>query len=161
MLLKKKYCDRHRVLKALQEKQEEGWRPDSIGSEDIELSGSEIAELARLREKDVWAQIDFLAFEKEIVVHEKNDFSIYYFICQKGTVSYYDRKYIYTGRKELLNDIYDWMKTVSTIVLLIIATITFILNIISTKNNTKEIQKLKVETNAISDSLKAQSNHEK
>ena len=143
LFIRKKHILRHRILKALQKNYNEHWTPD-LGDIDVSLSFTELVEKSYLNEKDVREQLPFLKKENEVGYIEI-DYSSYYYISTEGTVSFYDKKHHITGRKLFLEEIYDWVKNISTILLLLIAIITFIINLIDTRNNKKEIQILKNE----------------
>jgi len=49
-----------------------------------------------------------------------------FYINSRGIINYCEKTYLKIGRKEIVNDIYDYAKTISVIALLIFATTTFI-----------------------------------
>lgn len=139
----KKYINRHRILETLQIYHNEHWSPD-CDEIDISLSFTELIKHSRLNEQEVREQLPYLKHEKEINYFEI-DYSSYYAISKKGTVDLYDKKHYNFGRKMFNEEIYDMLKNISTILLLIIALITFVNNLIDTKNNKKELENLKTE----------------
>lgn len=148
----RKYKNRHKILKALQNKYAQDYRPDIVVINEIELTFTELVTSTNLTEQQVYEQIDFLIKEQEVSENEDN-FSSNYRITKKGTVAYFDSKYLCLGRKEWRTNIYDWIKTISTIVLLLIAIFSFALNIIDARKNETEIDKIKIELQKMKDSL--------
>ncbi|MNP98420.1 hypothetical protein D3C85_110380 [compost metagenome] len=142
-LIRKKYINRHRILETLQSHYEEHWNPncDEI---DISLSFTGLTKHSKLSEQEVREQLPYLKSEKEIDYFEI-EYSSYYIISDNGKVNLYDKKHYYVGRKMFYEEIYDMVKNISAILLLIIAIITFANNLIDTKNNKKELENLKTE----------------
>ncbi|MNY01200.1 hypothetical protein D3C86_1337210 [compost metagenome] len=97
-----------------------------------------------MSEQEVREQLPYLKSEKEIDYFEI-EYSSYYIISDNGKVNLYDKKHYYVGRKMFYEEIYDMVKNISAILLLIIAIITFANNLIDTKNNKKELENLKTE----------------
>jgi len=148
MFINRKYTNRHRILGALQKKMNESYRSDVIDSSEFELSWNELAENSGLSDKQIQEQIDFLLLAEEINDNEVN-FNSCYMIRQKGTTSFHDKKYLNTGRKEFKDDLYDVLKLLSGVVLLLIAVIGFARNILVTEKNNSEIEQLKKEVLAL------------
>lgn len=88
--------------------------------------------------------LDYLRTTGEIFCSMKFDNSIF-MITSTGNHSYRERKYLREGVKEQINYIYDLAKTISVIILLIIAIWTFIQNLNQVKRNKDEIDILKKE----------------
>ena len=126
----------------------ESYRPDAIDSSEFELSWNELTEAAGLSDKQIQEQIDFLLLAEEINANEVN-FNSCYMILQKGTTSFFDKKYLSIGRKEFKDDIYDVLKLLSGVVLLLIAVISFARNVLVTERNNREIEQLKNEVRAL------------
>lgn len=152
MLIKNKYRRRHRLLKIFYNKFFEGDSPNADVF-DTCLTFYELEELTNLSKEMLIKEIDYLIEAKEIN-SEDIDHTLLYFITLKGRSVYHDRKYIYSGKKEFWNDSYDIIKTLSAVILLIIAIFTFIQNSIDIKQNKQEIEKLKNEVIQIKDSKK-------
>jgi hypothetical protein len=149
----KKYRNRHLILKTLQDRRQEGEGPNRLDISEVALTFSELVEKCRLTESELVEQIHYLKNTDEVIEEEIiNDF--YYFISQAGTAAYYDNKYLNKGKKELLENTYDVLKNLSTIILLLIAIITFTGNWISSKDNKSEIDTLKFELKQIKDSIR-------
>lgn len=144
MYIKRKFINRHKILGALQTRMNESYRPDILDSAEIELSWGELRDASGLTESEILEQIDFLLTSEEICNNEVN-FSSSYLILQKGTTSFYDKKYLNIGKKEFKDDLYDILKLFSGFILLAIALITFARNIMITEKNSKEIENLKNE----------------
>jgi hypothetical protein len=151
MFIKTKYINRHKILGTLYNKYSQDYSPNIIDIKEISLTFGELVTHSKLAEYQVQEQIDFLCDANEISSNEEN-FTDYYSIPRKGIISYKDEKYLYTGRKEFWNDTYDIVKTISTIILLIIGLATFVLNLIETKQNKNEINNIKMELHNMRDS---------
>lgn len=155
LFVSQKYTHRHKILGTLNWKLDEGYSPSAMLNE-IALTLSSLSNKSGLTEKEIIRQIDYLNLEGEIDITEL-DYTSYYLILDKGTAAYNDDKYLQLGWKNFLDNTYDIVKIISAIVLLIIATSTFILNIIDTKHNKKEIQELRNDVRNIKDSLNKRS----
>ncbi|WP_456314891.1 hypothetical protein [Pseudomonas shirazensis] len=146
----KKYKDRHRILETLQNKYNQNYSPDIISNKELSLSFYELVNQSKLTENEIIEQLDFLSQESEINVVEEENFNFYYIIKRNGSASYYDKKYLNIRKNEFKNDTYDFLKIISTLILLLlIAIITFCINIIDTRKNKKEIEELKKEIQQI------------
>jgi hypothetical protein len=146
--MKKKYLIRHKILQTLQEKLSEFDGKQKVQSDEIELSTKEISLKANLSEKDILAQIDYLSSRDEIHL-ERDKGVVNLYITRQGTVSFSDKSYLEEGKKEFWNSNYDVLKTVSTVILLLIALITFAINIFNTKKNKSEIEKMQIQIDNI------------
>ena len=156
MIKTKKYRNRHLILKTLQDRRQEGSGPNMLDISEVALTFTELVKESQLTESEVVEQIHYLKNENEVIEEEIiNDY--YYFISQAGTASYYDHKYLTRGRKEFWENTYDVLKNLSTIILLLIAIITFAGNWISSKENSVEIKALKTEMRQLKDSIKTKS----
>ncbi len=149
--MKSKYLNRHKILKTLYKKRIKEESPNTINTVELSLTFSQIAINSNLPEAKIIEQIEFLINEKEISKIEES-FDTYYFITDKGSISYHDEKYLDNGEKEFWTTSYDIIKTISTLVLLIMAVIVFILNFLDTKQNKKDIDVIKTELQNIKDS---------
>lgn len=145
-IIRKKHRVRHQILKTLQDHYLSKWSPD-LEEQDIALSISKLVDLSKLSENDVHEQLYYLKREKEINYLEINH-SSFYIISEAGKVALYDKKHLYNGRKMLYDEVYDIVKNISAICLLIIAVTTFIDNRVETQKNTKEIKILQNEIEA-------------
>lgn len=143
LFIRKKYVTRHRILETLQIYHDENWSPD-CNEMDISMSYTELIKHSKLSEVEVRKQLPYLEREKEINYFEI-DYSAYYIISKNGTVDFYDKKHYNVGRKLFNEEIYGMLKNISTILLLVIALITFVINLIDTRNNKKELENLKIE----------------
>lgn len=148
MFIKRKYKVRHQILGALQGHYNKFNRPDDIDTSAIELSWSELTAGAGLKDDQLLEHIDHLLINGEIYNNE-NNYNSSYLILQKGTTAFYDRKYIEIGNKEARDLLYDRIKIVSAIVLLVIAVFTFLRNVMATEKNTLEIERLKNEVKTL------------
>ncbi|NCT93124.1 MAG: hypothetical protein GXC72_01765 [Chitinophagaceae bacterium] len=152
MFIKEKYRIRHNLLGLFYDKYFEGNSPNA-DVYDTSLTFSQLEEISGLSTEKLIKTIDYLKEAEELYVEEM-DYIDLYLITLKGRAAYHDEKYLYNGKKAFLNDTYDVIKTLSAIVLLVIAIITFIQNSIDIKKNKKEIESLKIEINQIKASKK-------
>jgi len=150
MFINRKYKNRHLFLEALQLYLEKNDRPDAYALEDFSLTFPKLVELSNLTEKEIYGQIDYLEKEGEINIEHTKDYSTFYFISKNGTIAYYDKKYLNLGKKEFLNDLYDIIKNISAIILLVITIISFIINFLDTQKNKEEIEQIKVKVEKLS-----------
>lgn len=65
-----------------------------------------------------------------------------YIVVTKGISAYKDKKYTRLNRKEFWESISNVTKVIIPIILAVIALITFIINILATKDNSSDIKKL-------------------
>ncbi|HMR82633.1 MAG TPA: hypothetical protein PKE30_05860 [Niabella sp.] len=149
MLIRNKFKARHRILKELAKHYNDNYDPTGDQT-DYLISFNTLRDKMPFNEVDFEKNLHFLIFEKEVETtgnpYDEIDWiSTYYFISVKGLASFYDKKYISLGKGQLLTGVYDVIKILSAIVLLLIAIITFIRNMIITDKNQKEIQSLKNE----------------
>lgn len=144
LFIKRKFVIRHKILQALQICYNQRYRPDSVDSREFELSWPQLKEATGLNDEDILEQIDVLLTNDEVYNNEE-DFNSSYLILQKGTIAFYDKKYLNLGIKEFKDDLYDIVKLVSAVVLLVIAVISFVRNIINTEKNSRDIEELKRE----------------
>ena len=91
--MKSKYLNRHKILKTLYKKRIKEESPNTINTVELSLTFSQIAINSNLPEAKIIEQIEFLINEKEISKIEES-FDTYYFITDKGSISYHDEKYL-------------------------------------------------------------------
>ncbi|MEJ5995234.1 hypothetical protein WG904_12470 [Pedobacter sp. Du54] len=151
--MKKKYIHRHKILLTLQASFDKNYRPDAQNSSEYDLSWSELSEKSGLNDDELKKQIYFLMKSEEVFDNETN-YSSSYLILHEGTKSLFDEKYLNIGRKEFKDNLFDWLKIVSGFVLLLIAIITFGMNLFLTSKNNKEIETMKSEIKIIKESAK-------
>jgi hypothetical protein len=144
MLIKRKYLVRHKILETLQERLSQFDGQEDLNIEEIELTLQELSHASHVSEKEILEQTDFLNEIEEIDCYWKQRVQ-YFLILKKGTIAYFERKYLNEGRKEFWNDTYDIIKTVSAVMLLVIAVFTFFMNLIDIRKNNKDIEKIKIE----------------
>lgn len=147
LFIREKYVNRHLILKTLQKHYSEHDSPNATQI-DVSLSFSKLVEKSKLKESQIIEQLPYLQKEKEISDFDI-DFSSFYIIEQEGRVAYYDKKHFSIGRKMFRDEIYDTVKTISAIILLIIGIITFIINFTETKDNKKKIENIQKEIQSI------------
>jgi len=145
MILKKKYINRHEILRTLLVRRKDNESPNNLDERDIALNWTKLVEKSNLSETEIIQQIYYLKNENEIVETEFDEYNFYYHISRTGMVSYYDKKYLNQRKKEFADNIYDVLKILSTAILLIFAIITFRNNWIISNKNESEIEILKKE----------------
>jgi hypothetical protein len=150
MFIKRKYLVRHKILETLQERLSQFDGQEHLNIEKVELTLQELSRASDLIEKEILEQIDFLNEIQELDCNWRQGVQNF-LVLKKGTIAYFDRKYLYEGRKEFWNDTYDIIKTVSAVMLLVIAVITFVMNLIDTRQNKKDINNLKTELKQLKD----------
>lgn len=153
MLIRKKFKARHRILKELAKYYNDNYNPTG-DSADYLISYNELKDKTPYNEVDFEENFHFLIFEKEIETssnpyNEIDRISTYYSISAKGLASFYDNKYLSLGKGQMISSVYDIIKILSAVVLLLIAIVTFMRNIIITDKNQKDIQLLKDEINVL------------
>jgi len=144
MCINEKYRIRHKILDALQSKLSQFDEKEKVTEEQIELSLEEISQYSKVPTDKIQKNTDFLSQIGEINSHWIKG-KLKFVIVKNGTISYYDKKHIREGRKEFWNNTYDIVKTISAVILVGIAIITFIINIIDTRQNKKDINDIKSE----------------
>jgi hypothetical protein len=143
MFIKENFKTRHRLLKilhrhSLQFQPSEDLQKVSIHFDDIQK------QLPQYDKNILLDNLDYLRVANEVYCSMKFDKSVFA-ILSPGNHAYRDKKYIHEGVKERMNYVYDIAKTVSVIVLLLIAIWTFAQNIIQTKQNKSDIERLRQE----------------
>jgi len=142
MPMKKKHLVRQKILESLQSKLSIYDGQEHLGN--IELTLKELANVSNLTEEQVLQQVDYLSEIQEINISWSQGVQSF-IILKNGTISFFDKKHLYKGRKEFWNDTYDVIKTLSAAILLIIAVTTFVMNIFDTRQNRKDIETIKAE----------------
>lgn len=145
MILKKKYINRHEILRTLIVRRKDNENPNNLDVRDIALSWRKLVEKSNLSETEIIQQIYYLKNGNEIVETDFDEYNLYYHISRIGMASYYDKKYLNQRKKEFEDNIYDVLKILSTAILLILAIITFRNNWIISNKNESEIEILKKE----------------
>jgi hypothetical protein len=155
MFIKENFKARHRLLKilhrhGLQFQPLEDLHKSSIHFEEIHK------QLPQYDKNFLLDNLDYLRSTDEIYCSMKFDKSVFAILSQ-GSHAYRDKKYIHEGVKERINYIYDIAKTVSVVVLLVIAIWTFAQNIVQTKQNKSDIERLRQELQDIRKEIKSKS----
>lgn len=96
--------------------------------------------------------LDFLQSSKLIYCSMEFDKSKFH-ILSNGNHAYNEKRFIREGVKEQMNYLYDIVKNISVIVLLIIGVWSFVLNFVQTRKNTRVIEEHQREIRAIRDSM--------
>ena len=96
--------------------------------------------------------LDFLQTSKLIYCSMEFDKSKFH-ILSNGSHAYNERKFLREGVKDQMNYLYDIVKNISVIVLLIIGVWSFVLNLAQTRRNTRMLEKQQAEIKALKDSL--------
>jgi hypothetical protein len=143
MLIPKRFSIRHQILSILCEKLNDVEKVKgkvfkqslidvecSTIAERLGISIKRIHELSSKMQKENEVEFEFLGNVEIIRIREN------------GIIAFIDRKYLINGRDFVLDSLKKYLAIISGILLLIIAVITFILNIIDTRQNKNDIQKL-------------------
>ena len=135
--IKKKYRDRHSILKVLTEKYELDFRPD-MDVLDGSLSFEDITNKTQLSNEIVNNEIDFLVQAGEIYFNELR-YERHYTSLPAGRIAYNDDKYITLGEEIFWSS----MKNYTGLVAIVVAVFSLCWTIISSSNKTTEINDLK------------------
>jgi hypothetical protein len=148
--MNKKYRIRHAILSVLHEKGTKNFEHPDI--EQLEMTAEEVANSTGYSVDEIKAQLDVLHLAEEIDINWRE--RVMKLLCVvKGSAALHDEKYLTQGRQEFWNDTYDVVKTVSAIILVSIALGTFILNVVSTRENTRLIEDLNARVDSIQGTL--------
>ena len=144
--MKKHFKTKLRILQILAKFQDSF--PVGTNSNDRLLHYSEIEkQFPKVSKNYLLDSLHYLTTTKEIHCTMELENSKY-LILQDGRAAYIENKYRSLGRKEFRDYIFDILKIISTTVLLLIAVYTFIQNIYETKQNKKDIEKIKTDIKA-------------
>lgn len=146
--MQKKYRIRHAILGALQAKLSKFDLVAEVDEEEIQLTLNELTSITRYPQKEVLNQVDYLLMQKEVHI-SRIESGIKVLILELGSAAYFDSKYPQEGRKVFWNSLFDVAKTISTIVLLIFAVITFITGLLRSQRTEDDIRKLKEEVEVL------------
>jgi hypothetical protein len=144
MFIKKHYKVRHLILKTLFD-HDNDFEP-SVSFEEKQLHYKDICQkLPQFDKRFLLENLDYLSsVSKEIHCSMHSDKSIFAIIVA-GRQAYIEKKYLSEGKKEFRNLFDQRLKIISTIILLLIAVCTFIINIVQTQKNKTQIEQLKSE----------------
>ena len=145
MFIKENFKARHQLLKVLQGHSLQFHPSESPDLQKISIHFNDIQkQLPKYDKNFLLDNLDYLRTSGEIYCSMKFDQSVFA-VLSPGSHAYRDKKYIHEGVKERMNYIYDIAKTVSIIVLLVIAVWTFIQNTYQTRQNKSDIERLRQE----------------
>jgi hypothetical protein len=149
LFIKKNFKARHQILKVLFDHDLNFKPTDSLDKKSLHFD--EICnQLPQYDRPFLLDNLDYLRTTKEIHCSMQFDNSTFA-ILSHGSHSCRDKKYIRDGIKDFFNYIYDIAKTVSVIVLLLIAIWTFVKNIYQTESNKQDIEQIRKEIQQIKD----------
>lgn len=123
--------------------------PDVILERELALTFSAIGSKTGLSDEVVSNHLYILKEVGDIRLFEEDDYNEYYIITTAGIAAVHDGKYLEIGKKEFGLEFDNVLKRVSTIILLLIAIITFIFNLVQTYKNKTEIDQLKKQVDSI------------
>jgi len=150
MLVTKTAKVRHKLLKILAEK-DRGTSPGDLIAGSIHLN--QICELLPMYDRSfLLDNLDFLQHDKFIHCSMKFDDSTFH-ILSKGNHAFNEKTFLRDGMKDQMNYLYDIVKNISVIVLLIIGIWSFVTNITQTRKNSNRIDKQEQRIRALEDSL--------
>ena len=149
MFIDKSYSIRHQILKVLNEYDSQ-FEPNVILQKRT-IHFNDIASKLKTSDKQFLIDnLDYLRAAEEIycsMQFDNSEFAIF----SSGSHAYRQKKYIREGVKEFFNYIYDIAKTVSVILLLVIAIWTFTKNIYQTESNKQDIEQIRKELQQLKD----------
>jgi hypothetical protein len=144
MFIKKNFKARHQLLGILFDHDiKQHQHTSDIKSKSIHFNDI-AAKLPKYNKHFLLDNLDYLRAADEIYCSMQFDNSVFA-IYSSGSHAYRDKKYIRDGYRDQFNYIYDIAKTVSIVVLLLIAIWTFVKNIYQTESNKKDIEQLRKE----------------
>lgn len=143
MFIKENFKARHILLKLLHQHSLVFQPSDKLDKSSIHFDQIQ-EQLPQYDKNFLLDNLDYLRTAKEIYCSMKFDRSVFS-ILSAGSHAYRDKKYIHEGVKERINFIYDIAKTISIIVLLLIAIWTFAQNLYQTKQNKSDIEQMRQE----------------
>jgi hypothetical protein len=143
MIIPERFFLRHQILKILCERFTETEKFSDLDfdisffnvttqtiSEKLNLSVQRIHELSSKMVKE--EEVEFDTYKNEEVMRAKHN----------GIVAVIDRKYLLGGRDFIIDSFLKYLAIISGIILLIISVLTFILNIIETRENRNDIKNI-------------------
>lgn len=131
---------KHKILELLA-KQYHAGQPSTDGRA-LGLKLKDIATGIKCDEEKTLNICCFLLDEEELQIVNFENFKGY-LTPNKGLKAYEDRKYLRINKKTKYDLVFNSVKLISTILLLGIATTTFVMNILETKKNKSEIELMK------------------
>ena len=149
MFIKKNFKARHQLLGILFEHDIKQPHTSDLKTKSIHFNDI-AAKLPHYDRHFLIDNLDFLRAADEIYCSMQFDNSVFA-IYSAGSHAYRDKKYIRDGYRDFFNYIYDIVKTVSVIVLLLITIWTFFKNIYQTESNKQDIEQLRKELQQIKD----------
>lgn len=151
--MEEKFKIRHAILKSLNDKKSQGYRPDMVDISEVARTWSGLVETTDYSESSIMEQIDYLENQNDIYIQEEDQFVFYYAITSRGMASYYDKKYIDEGKKRYREKYHEVIRNWSLTILLILAIITFAINAYTTIKRNSEIQNLENKLEIISNKI--------
>jgi hypothetical protein len=150
MFIKKHYKVRHLILKILVD-HDNSFKP-SATFEEKKLHFKDICQkLPQFDKTFLLDNLDYLSsVSKEIFCSMEFDNSRFAIIAA-GRHAYIEGKYLLEGKKEFRNLFDQKIRIISTIILLLIALSTFIINIVQTQKNRAQIEEIKSQLQNLQD----------
>lgn len=158
MCIPKYYKKQHELLGLLIDKSRENAKTGTFSATDIEIKKETLAETLRLT-VDEFMGVTWPLVTNDDIKHQTTKDGTAYFIGNNGANSFYYKKYLVEGRKYAIEKVFDYLKVISGIVLLIIGIITFIVNTLYTYNTQMRLQRVEQEIKANTDSIRAIKGH--
>ena len=135
------YKIRHLLLKTLLEYDDKFEASSSISERQIHFRDI-CKKIPQFDSVYVLDNLDYLQSKGEIYCSKEFDNSKFT-IISNGRHAYLEKRYLTEGQKEFRNLFDQRLKIISTIVLLLIAVATFIVNIVQTQKNKYQIEQIK------------------
>lgn len=155
--MKEKFRIRQSILKTLFDKHMQSDIVNASHISEISLTWSQLINNNDFSETKIAEQIQYLINQNEIQEKEEDQHMFFYRITNIGKASYHDNKYLEQGKKESKENYFNNLRNWSTTILLIIASVTFIINIFMIYKNNSDTQEIRNELNK----LKKEINQEK
>jgi uncharacterized BrkB/YihY/UPF0761 family membrane protein len=147
----KKYKVRHALLGALQARLSKFGDVSHLSRKEIQhlqMTPEAVSSVTGYLKTDLINQADYLLLLEEVSIYRTGS-NIEMSILAPGSVAYFDSKYLQEGRKVFWSNLFDVAKTISTVVLLIFAVITFITGILRSQRTEEDIRGLKQEVETL------------
>lgn len=152
MLIPKHYRLRRLLLKLLVEHDEKFAASEAMKARQIHFDDI-CQKLPQFDRAYLLDNMDYLRLKDEIYCSLEFDNSKFA-IISNGRHAFLEKRYLVEGSKEFRNSFDQKLKIISTIILLLIAVATFVINIVQTQQNKNQIEQLKTEVQKLQEHKK-------
>lgn len=153
--LKEKFKNRHKILEVLVKQLAPHYETEDVNVYDELLLINDISNSSKIAKQKVIGQIDYLLHYEEISVLWSEGVPKYN-VTAKGTISYYDEKYLDQGGNIFRQYWWELIKGSISLIAIIISVSTFVVNMISTSKNNQGIEEIKTELHVIKKEIQLQ-----